>query len=89
MISFAVVFIGFLSVNEITIAKGKYTIGYDIADSGNDACSTVKVYGNVVVDIKEWKAKEDELEQSAEKVFKSLFVCQPSCNHNHEGCVTD
>lgn len=51
-------------------AKGKYTIGYDIADSGNDACSTVKVYGNVVVDIKEWKAKEDELEQSAEKVFK-------------------
>jgi phage terminase large subunit len=28
------------------------------------------VYGNVVVDIKEWKAKEDELEQSAEKVFK-------------------
>lgn len=51
-------------------AKGKYTIGYDIADSGNDACSTVKVYGNVVIDIKEWKAKEDELEQSAEKVFK-------------------
>ena len=51
-------------------AKGKYTIGYDIADSGADSCSTVKVYGNVVVDIKEWKAKEDELEQSAEKVFK-------------------
>lgn len=51
-------------------AKGKYTIGYDIADSGIDKCSTVKVYGNVVVDIKEWKAKEDELEQSAEKVFK-------------------
>lgn len=51
-------------------AKGNYIIGYDIADSGNDACSTVKVYGNVVVDIKEWKAKEDELEQSAEKVFK-------------------
>ena len=23
------------------------------------------------------------------KLFKSLFVCQPSCNHNHEGCVTD
>lgn len=51
-------------------AKGKYTIGYDIADSGADSCSTVKVYGNVVIDIKEWKAKEDELEQSAEKVFK-------------------
>ena len=51
-------------------AKGKYTIGYDIADSGVDKCSTVKVHGNVVIDIKEWKAKEDELEQSAEKVFK-------------------
>lgn len=51
-------------------AKGKYTIGYDIADSGADSCATVTVYGNVVVDIKEWKAKEDELEQSAEKVFK-------------------
>lgn len=51
-------------------AKGKYTIGYDIADSGVDKCSTVKVYGNLVVNINEWKAKEDELEQSAEKVFK-------------------
>lgn len=51
-------------------AKGNYIIGYDIADSGNDACSTVKVYGNITIDIKEWKAKEDELEQSAEKVFR-------------------
>lgn len=51
-------------------AKGNYIIGYDISDGGADACSTVKVYGNVVVDIKEWKAKEDELEQSAEKVFR-------------------
>lgn len=51
-------------------AKGNYIIGYDISDGGADACSTVKVYGNIVVDIKEWKAKEDELEQSAEKVFK-------------------
>lgn len=50
--------------------KGNYIIGYDIADSGNDACSTVKVYGNITIDIKEWKAKEDELEQSAEKVFR-------------------
>lgn len=23
------------------------------------------------------------------KLFKSLFVCKPSCNHTHEGCIAD
>ena len=49
--------------------KGSYKIGYDIADSGADSCCIAKVYGNVTVKILEWKAKEDELEKSAEKVF--------------------
>lgn len=49
--------------------RGNLRIGYDIADSGEDTCSYTKVHGNVAIKIVEWKAKEDELEKSAEKVF--------------------
>ncbi len=49
--------------------RGKKVIGYDIADAGNDYCATVETYGILTTNIKEWKAKEDELEQSAEKAF--------------------
>ena len=48
---------------------GDKTVGYDIADSGKDKCATVERYGIITVLIKEWKAKEDELEESAEKTY--------------------
>lgn len=47
---------------------GKHRLGYDIADAGEDYCAAVERYGFLCVNIDEWKAKEDELEQSAEKV---------------------
>ena len=49
--------------------KGDKAIGYDIADSGADACATTQRYGILVTHIEEWKAKEDELEESATRVY--------------------
>lgn len=49
--------------------RGVDVVGYDIADSGNDTCATAHIYGNELKDIVEWKAKEDELEESATKTF--------------------
>lgn len=49
--------------------RGKRVIGYDIADDGNDLCVDVCSYGILTYKIKAWKAKEDELEESAEKTF--------------------
>lgn len=48
---------------------GEKSLGYDIADSGEDYCATVLRHGNLIIDIKEWKAQIDELEQSAEKAY--------------------
>lgn len=49
--------------------RGANIIGYDIADDGNDKCAIVHRYGNEIIYIDEWKAKEDELEESATKVY--------------------
>lgn len=62
--------------------RGERRIGYDIADAGSDYCSTVERYGSLVVKIKEWKAKEDELEQSAEKVFKQALEHRAIINYD-------
>jgi len=48
---------------------GTKTIGYDVADSGADKCATVIRHGILTTNILEWKAKENELEESAEKVY--------------------
>lgn len=50
---------------------GEKVIGYDIGDSGTDPCATVERQGILTKNIKEWNAKEDELEQSATKVFNN------------------
>lgn len=49
--------------------RGVDAIGYDIADSGVDTCAIAHVKGNELIYINEWNAKEDELEESATKVF--------------------
>jgi len=49
---------------------GKKRIGYDIADSGEDSCATIETHGILTYASSEWFAKEDELEESAEKVYK-------------------
>lgn len=47
---------------------GAPKIGYDVADSGNDACATVSFKGALVTNIDTWKAKEDELLKSCTRV---------------------
>lgn len=49
--------------------KGSYTIGFDIADDGDDKCATVSTYGILTTEIHEWLAKEDELNKSIELVY--------------------
>lgn len=48
---------------------GEKIIGYDIGDTGTDPCATVRGHGILTEEIKEWKAKEDELDESAIKVY--------------------
>lgn len=44
---------------------GARTVGYDVADSGEDKNATIVANGAIAVDVDEWKAGEDELKESA------------------------
>jgi phage terminase large subunit len=50
-------------------ALGEKRIGFDVADSGDDACSTIETHGHVVTGAEVWKAKEDELLKSCARVY--------------------
>tara|TARA_R110000851_G_scaffold79880_1_gene176023 strand:- start:108 stop:1397 length:1290 start_codon:yes stop_codon:yes gene_type:complete len=45
--------------------SGPKNVGYDVADDGGDRCSVTVFNGGVATQIDSWKAKEDELEESA------------------------
>lgn len=64
--------------------RGIDKIGYDIADSGNDTCVIVHRYGNEIIHIEEWKAKEDELEESATRAFN--YANKNNCIINYD-CI--
>lgn len=49
--------------------SGAKRIGFDVADSGDDANATVYVYGNVLMEIDEWNGLEDELLKSSTRVY--------------------
>lgn len=51
--------------------RGGKTVGYDVADSGDDANATTVMDGSVCVDLDEWKAGQDELFESAQRVHKT------------------
>lgn len=48
--------------------RGGKTVGYDVADSGDDKNATTGMDGSVCVHLDEWKAGEDELFESAKRV---------------------
>lgn len=56
----------------VTPSKGSWrggkTVGYDVADDGDDLNATTGMDGSVCVDLDEWKGKEDELLKSAKRV---------------------
>lgn len=49
--------------------EGRKTIGFDVADDGDDRCATIEAEGNIVTGGDEWKALEDELLKSCTRVF--------------------
>jgi phage terminase large subunit len=50
-------------------ATGKHTIGFDVADDGEDACANVYAHGSVALWSDEWRAREDELLKSCTRTF--------------------
>jgi len=51
---------------------GARSVGYDVADSGNDKNATTGFNGSVCIDIDEWKAPEDELNQSTKRAWAKV-----------------
>jgi phage terminase large subunit len=51
---------------------GARSVGYDVADSGEDKNATAGFNGAVCVDIDEWKAPEDELNQSTKRAWAKV-----------------
>lgn len=49
--------------------SGTRTVGYDVADDGNDKNALVDTHGNVVMYAEEWAGLEDELLKSSTRVF--------------------
>lgn len=52
--------------------SGARTVGYDVADSGDDKNATAAFDGAICLDIDEWKAPEDELQQSAQRAWSRV-----------------
>lgn len=65
--------------------SGIKRIGYDVADSGNDANSTCYAHGSVCVDIDEWHAGEDELMKSCIRVWNRAKDLSAEINYDSIG----
>jgi len=52
--------------------SGACTVGYDVADSGDDKNATATFSGAICVDIDEWKAPEDELVSSTKRAWSKV-----------------
>lgn len=50
------------------IWTGPVTVGYDVADSGDDKNATTALGGSVCINLDEWRGGEDELRESAARV---------------------
>lgn len=52
--------------------SGARTVGYDVADSGDDKNATAEFDGSICDEMDEWKAPEDELAQSAKRAWSKV-----------------
>ncbi len=52
--------------------RGARTVGYDVADSGDDKNAITAFNGAIAVDVDEWKAPEDELVESAMRAWSHV-----------------
>lgn len=53
--------------------SGSKRIGYDVADGGSDLCAQLYAHGIVALWGEHWKAKEDELEESCQRVYNKSY----------------
>jgi len=57
-----------IAANDGITLSGKKTVGYDVADDGDDKNATVEADGSIVIGCTEWQGGENELRKSAKKV---------------------
>lgn len=50
---------------------GRSTLGFDIADDGDDKCATVLRQGSVAIAADEWAGQEDEILKSCARAYRS------------------
>lgn len=51
-------------------AEGIKTVGYDVADDGEDKNATAYRHGSILLSVKEWSAGEDEILKSCKKAYQ-------------------
>lgn len=56
--------------------EGLRTVGYDVADSGNDKNATTTMNGSICIGLDEWRGGEDELRESAARVKQTAEAAQ-------------
>lgn len=67
------------------IAEGRYFMGYDIADDGNDKCATIIRRGGLAFESDEWAGKEDELLKSTTRAYRSASKHGAHINYDSIG----
>lgn len=65
--------------------EGSGRIGFDIADGGKDLCSQVHAKGIVAICGESWKAGEDELLKSCERVYSRAIETGSHVNYDSIG----
>ena len=50
---------------------GQSTVGYDVADSGDDKNATTSSKGSVITDTEEWQGLEDKLQESTARAWQT------------------
>ena len=58
--------------------RGGKTVGYDVADDGDDKNATTSMDGSVCIHLDEWKGGEDELFESATRVRNTALIMDAS-----------
>lgn len=53
-------------------ANGQRSVGYDVADSGEDKNAIAVAVGSVCTELQEWKGAEDELRESALRAWSAV-----------------
>ena len=69
---------------DLDITGGK-KIGFDVADSGEDLNAYILMDGGLISDLVSWKGAEDELFESAQKVFMAASQVNAKVNYDSNG----